>query len=127
MKNISLPSIIACPDHDNERSHSHKLLKWTYTIAGQLTYNLSRDKNWHPLLDLTDFDSIIIPRQTKWRKFDKIGHMRKPGLLKEEFWGLFAKCDICQAIMTQDVFRYHLEACQGDAAAKDTVTEEESE
>lgn len=55
------------------------------------------------------------------KKFDKIGCM-KPGMSEEEFWGLFAKCDICQAITTQDVFRYHLEACQ-----KDTLTKEESE
>ena len=53
--------------------------------------------------------------------------MRKPGMFEEEFLGLFAKCDICQAITTQDVFWYHLEACQGDAAAEDVVTEEESE
>ena len=53
--------------------------------------------------------------------------MRKPGLSEEEFGGLFARCDICQIITTRDVFRYHLEACQGDAAAEDTVTEEESE
>jgi len=79
------------------------------------------------LLDLTDPDSIIIPKQTKWKKIDKIGRMRKPGLSEEEFWGLFAKSDICQAITTQDVFRYHLEACQMDEAAEDTVTEEESE
>jgi hypothetical protein len=79
------------------------------------------------LLDLTDLDSIIIPRQTKWKKFDKIGRMRKPGLSEEEFMGLFAKCDICQAITTQDVFRYHLEVCQGGAAAEDTETEEESD
>jgi hypothetical protein len=52
--------------------------------------------------------------------------MRKPGLSEEEFWGLFAKCDICRAITTQDVFRYHLEACQG-AVAEDVTTEEESE
>jgi hypothetical protein len=53
--------------------------------------------------------------------------MRKPGLSEEEFYGLFAKCDICQAITTRDVFRYHLEACQKDTAAEDTVTEEEQE
>ena len=48
---------------------------------------------------------------------------------EEEFCGLFAKCDICQAITMRDVFRHHLEACQGDAAAEDTMTEtkEESE
>jgi hypothetical protein len=53
--------------------------------------------------------------------------MRKPGVSEEEFLGLFAKCDICQAITARDVFRYHLEACQGDAAAEDVATEEESE
>jgi hypothetical protein len=69
---------------------------------------------------------MVVPRQTKWKKIDKIGRMRKPGLSEEEFQGLFAKCDICQAITTRDVFRYHLEACQGDAA-EDTVSEEESD
>jgi len=80
-------------------------------------------------LTLTDPDSITISglRQTKWKKFDKIGRMRKPGLSEEEFYGLFAKCDICQAITTRDVFRYHLEACQKDTAAEDTVTEDEPE
>ena len=32
-------------------------------------------------------------------------------MFEEEFLGLFTKCDICQAITTQDVFWYHLEAC----------------
>lgn len=53
--------------------------------------------------------------------------MRKPGLSEEEFWGLFARCDICHAITTQDVFRYHLETCQADTTAEDTETETESE
>jgi hypothetical protein len=51
--------------------------------------------------------------------------MRNPGLSKADFLGLFAKCDICQKITTRDVFRYHLEVCEGDVNAEDTELEEE--
>lgn len=70
-------------------------------------------------------DSIIIPKETKWKKIDKIGRMRSPGLSEADFLGLFARCDICQAITTRDVFRYHLEVCEGDVSAEDTEIEED--
>ena len=54
-----------------------------------------------------------------------IGRMRNPGLSEADFLGLFARCDICQAITTRDVFRYHLEVCKGDVSAEDTELEEE--
>jgi hypothetical protein len=39
--------------------------------------------------------------------------MKKPGLSEAEFRGLFVKCENCQRITTREVFRYHLEACDG--------------
>jgi hypothetical protein len=54
-----------------------------------------------------------------------IGRMRSPGLSEADFLGLFARCDICQAITTRDVFRYHLEVCEGDVSAEDTEIEED--
>jgi hypothetical protein len=78
-----------------------------------------------PDLAQADTDSIIIPKETKWKKFDTIGRMRSPGLSEPDFLGLFAKCDICQAITTRDVFRYHLEVCGGAESAEDTELEEE--
>lgn len=62
-----------------------------------------------------------------------IGCMRSPGLSEADFWGLFAKCEICQAITTRDVFRYHLQVCEGDsddvisAEGTDLDSEEEEE
>ena len=49
--------------------------------------------------------------------------MVKPGLSEEEFWGLFVKCDNCQKITTRQVFRYHLEACEGHQDKEETDTE----
>lgn len=72
-------------------------------------------------------DSIIIPKETKWKKFDRLGGMRSPGLSEADFWGLFAKCDICQNITTRDVFRYHLEVCERDVSADSEDTELEEE
>jgi hypothetical protein len=80
------------------------------------------------LLDLTPIPLLFWGSgRPNGKKYDKIGRMRKPGLSEGEFYGLFAKCDIFQAITTRDVFRYHLEACPKETAAEDTVTEEESE
>jgi hypothetical protein len=59
------------------------------------------------------------------KKFNKLGCMRSPGLSEADFWGLFAKCNACQKVTTRDVFRYHLEVCEGDVSAEDTELEEE--
>jgi lysyl-tRNA synthetase class I len=51
--------------------------------------------------------------------------MKKPCLSEAEFWGLFAKCDNCQKITTREVFRYHLEDCEGYQHEEGTDTEQE--
>jgi hypothetical protein len=64
---------------------------------------------------------------TKWTKFSKLDRMKKPGLSEAEFWGLFVKCDNCQMITTREVFRYHLEECEGYQHEGDTDTSEEEQ
>ena len=105
-------------------------LKRTYAVAGKFLEDHSIGQTLTCLPDLADFDDsrarvIQVPKETKWNKFDKIGRMRSPGLSEAEFLGLFAKCDICQAITTRDVFRYHLEVCEGDS--RDVVSAEDTD
>ena len=50
--------------------------------------------------------------------------MKKHGLFEAEFMGLFVKCDNCQRITMCEVFRYHLEDCEGYQHEGDTDTSE---
>jgi len=50
--------------------------------------------------------------------------MKKPGLTEKEFHGLFVKCENCQRVTTREVFRYHLEACEGNQHDGDTDASE---
>jgi hypothetical protein len=50
--------------------------------------------------------------------------MKKPGLSEKKFHGLFVKCENCQRITTREVFRYHLEDCEGYQHEGDTDTSE---
>ena len=59
----------------------------------------------------------------KWTKFGKLDWMRKPGLSEAEFQGLFVKCKNCQKITMCEVFRHHLEACEGHKHEEDTDTD----
>jgi hypothetical protein len=101
-------------------------LKRTYAVASKQQRPKHQEKNDHHPLDLND--SSTIPRATKWTKFNKLDRMKKPGLSKEEFRGLFVKCDNCQRITTREVFRYHLEDCEGYQHEGDTdISESEEE
>ena len=92
-------------------------------MAGQQLRPKHQEKtDLHPL-DLAD-SSTTIPRATKWTKFSKLDRMKKPGLSEAEFQGLFVKCDNCQRITTREVFRYHLEDCEGYRHEGDTDTSE---
>jgi hypothetical protein len=53
--------------------------------------------------------------------------MKKPGLSEAEFQGLFVKCENCQRITTREVFRYHLEACEGYQHGDTDTSESEQE
>ena len=53
--------------------------------------------------------------------------MRRPGLPEKDFVGLFVKCENCQRVTTREVFRYHLEDCEGYQHEGDTDTAESEE
>ena len=63
----------------------------------------------------------------KWTKFAKLDWMRRPGLPEKDFVGLFVKCKSCQRVTTWEVFRYHLEDCEGYQHEGDTDTAESEE
>ena len=114
---LTLPSIDQLPSTGSSRP-----LKRTYAVAGQQKCPKHQEKtDCHPL-DLTD-SSITSPRATKWTKFNKLDRMKKPGLLEAEFWGLFVRCDNCRKITTHEVFRYHLEDCEGRQHEGDADTD----
>ena len=81
-------------------------------------YPKHQENTDHHLLDLTVYSTI--PRPTKWIKFTKLDRITKPGLSEKEFYGLFVKCENCQKVTTRDVFRYHLEGCEGFQHEGDT-------
>lgn len=87
----------------------------------KLQENLEKT-NHHPL-DLAR-SSTTIPRATKFTKFIKLDRMKKPGLSEADFWGLFVRCEICHKITTREVFRYHLESCEGYQHEGDTDSSE---
>ena len=45
--------------------------------------------------------------ETDWRKIVKLDCLDRPGLSEVEFFGLFAKCNICKLVMTRQVFSCH--------------------
>lgn len=128
MANIVSPEpVLTRPNIDQPPSaRDSRPLKRTYAVAGQQKCPKHQEKTDYHSLDLTD-SSTAIPRATKWTKFNKLDRMRKPGLSEAEFWGLFVKCDNCQKITTREVFRYHLEDCEGHQHEGDTDTDTDTE
>ena len=45
--------------------------------------------------------------ETDWRRFNKLDTLQRPGVSEREFYGLFAKCDACNLVMTRLVFPDH--------------------
>ena len=115
---VSPEQVLTAPSTGNSRA-----LKRTYAVAGQQQCPKHQEKTDRNLLDLTDC-STAIPRATKWTKFSKLDRMKKPGLSEKLFHGLFVKCENCQRVTTREVFRYHLEDCDGYQHDGDTDTAE---
>lgn len=50
-------------------------------------------------IDLTDetlpAENVNLGYETDWRKIVKLDRLDRPGLSELEFFGLFAKCDVC--------------------------------
>jgi hypothetical protein len=100
-------------------------LKRTYAVASKQQCLKHQRKTDHQPSDLND--SSTIPRATKWTKFSKLDQMQKPGLSEADFRGLFVKCDNCQRITTREVFKYHLEDCEGYQHGDTDTSESEQE
>lgn len=70
--------------------------------------NAGADLNNVPLLETRVADERAdLGYETDWRKFTKLDSLDRPGLGELEFFGLFAKCEACELIMTRLVFPLH--------------------
>lgn len=62
-------------------------------------------------IDLTDVplpaEDVDLGYETDWRKIVKLDRLDRPGLSELEFFGLFAKCDVCNLVMARQVFSCH--------------------
>ena len=62
-------------------------------------------------IDLTDVplpaENLDLGYETDWRKIVKLDCMDRPGLSELEFFGLFAKCDVCKLVMARLAFSSH--------------------
>ena len=58
--------------------------------------------------DVTDmFSQADLAYETNWQRVVKLDCLTRPGLREVEFFGLFAKCDMCALVMIHQVFSYH--------------------
>ena len=62
-------------------------------------------------VDLTDElllpESMDLGYETDWRRIVKLDCMDRPGLSEREFFGLFAKCDVCKLVTARQAFLCH--------------------
>ena len=81
------------------------------------------------VIDLTDAPSplatggVDLEYETDWRKAIKLNCMDRPGLREVEFFGLFVKCDVCELVMTRQVFHRH--HCRLPGEDSEELTDEE--
>ena len=62
-------------------------------------------------IDLTDVplpaEKVDLGYKTDWQKIVKLDCLDRPGLSELEFFGLFAKCNVCKLVMARQVFSCH--------------------
>ena len=63
--------------------------------------------------------------ETDWRRFTKLDTLERPGVSEQEFYGLFAKCDVCSLVMTCQVFPSHYCRVLGEDGLELTDVDEE--
>ena len=80
------------------------------------------DLNDVPLHEKVDFGY-----QTDWRKIVKLDCMDRPGLTEHEFFGLFAKCDVCNLVMACQAFSCHYCVLQTEGGWELTDVEDDEE
>ena len=51
--------------------------------------------------------NVALGYETDWRRIVKLDRLDRPGLSEREFFGLFAKCDVCKLVMARQVYSYH--------------------
>jgi hypothetical protein len=83
-------------------------------------------------IDLTDVplpaDNVDLGYRTDWRKILKLDCMDRPGLSEREFFGLFAKCNVCNLVMACQSFSLHycaLQTTEDDNSERELTDEEE--
>jgi hypothetical protein len=64
--------------------------------------------------------------ETDWRRFSKLDTLERPGVSEKEFYGLFAKCDACNLVMTRQVFPDHCCRSLGEDGLELTDVDEDS-
>ena len=66
------------------------------------------DLNYPPVFETTvKHGGVDLGYKTDWRRFNKLDSLQRPGVSEREFYGLFAKCDACNLVMTRLVFPNH--------------------
>jgi hypothetical protein len=79
-------------------------------------------------IDLTDVplpaENVDLGYITDWRKILKLDCMDRPSLSEIEFFGLFAKCDVCKCVMACQAFSYHYCVLQTEEGLELTDVEE---
>ena len=79
-------------------------------------------------IDLTDVphpaENVDLGYETDWRRIVKLDRLDRPGLSELEFFGLFAKCDVCKLVMARQVFSCHYCVLQTEDGLELTDVEE---
>ena len=72
-------------------------------------FNGTTDLNNPPVFETTSKrrGGLDLGYETDWRRFNKLDTLQRPGVSEREFYGLFAKCDVCNLVMTRLVFPNH--------------------
>ena len=62
-------------------------------------------------IDLTDVplptENVDLGYETDFRKIIKLDRLNRPGLSELDFFGLFAKCSVCELVMARVAFSAH--------------------
>ena len=71
-------------------------------------FNGITDLNNPPVFETTvKYSGVDLGYETDWRRFNKLDTLQRPGVSEREFYGLFAKCDTCNLVMTRLAFPNH--------------------
>jgi len=57
--------------------------------------------------DLNNASAVDWHYEMDWRKIVRLDHLEQSGLSEKEFFGLFAKCEVCRLIVACLAFHYH--------------------